>query len=144
MTGTVNQAVNDVVEAVAEQTAEVREAALADAATRVAAANQAAQEITDAALMTELGRRVSTVETELGACRTEISSLQTRLAEVAATPAPVPTVIMDNSSIQQPRSQPPADNLPLAQEPPANPDADAGGPGATVAPMPARPKRRVL
>lgn len=141
MNANVSEAVANVQEAVAEQVSEVRAEALEDAATRVEAAERAAREVADAALQTELGRRVQTVETELGQCRTEISSLQNRISELAAAPAPAPTVIMDNSSIQQPRSLPPADQLPPAQLPPENADAD--GPEKTAAQTPAR-KRRLL
>jgi hypothetical protein len=70
----------------------------------------------------------------------EDAATRVEAAERAAR-APAPTVIMDNSSIQQPRSLPPADQLPPAQLPPENADAD--GPEKTAAQTPAR-KRRLL
>jgi hypothetical protein len=84
------------------------------AADRVENAEAVAQAITDAAVMTELGRRIDGLATELSECRNanqtvvmELAGLKSTLADLSAKLPP--------SLIMPPMDQPPARGSPIPQ-----------------------------
>lgn len=129
-----------------EQTQAAADARVADVVEasqeRIAEAEAAAQRISDAALQTELGRRVDGVATEIGLCRTglqqmagQLTAVQSQITELLTRPA---------APISTPEPLTPAAPLVVPINPenvaPAAPEPAPPAPGA----RPAQHRRRVL
>lgn len=136
-----------VVAAVTEEIAAVTEERIASVVEasqdRIAEAEAAAQRISDAALQTELGRRVDGVATEIGACREQLgrmeaqmSGMQAQVSEALTRPA-VPSLTLEQSTAPPPPPTPPLLN-------PENVALGAHENPAPVGAQPNKPRRRVL
>jgi hypothetical protein len=152
-TSEIASSVAAVAEAARQEGAEVAEIVIAAAEQRAEAAEKAAQEITDAALMTRLGQEIATLRTEnenwrnqvmmdVSSLRDQILTLAAQVSELLAKPSvAIITPQTEQSSLNQaPSAETPAEALQAAILPAS---VEAASP-APATDQPKAPMRRLI